>query len=309
MFLPHGVVTDPEATAGDVDATASRRALLRRSGVALGAAAVAGCLRRNAPAERDGSEPKDGEPDVSEPALIAHRGCAAEHPENTVAAIRAAAPVADRIELDVRRCGTGELVVFHDERLDRVTNATGRLDRTPRERLSDLSVRGSGEPIPTLAEAFEAAPADASLMLDLKEGRSVADVVSLHADHDHELLLAADDPAVLREARAVDPAIPTAFGVRDRPLNRPLRPAIPGLPAWLYAPEDVSEMVERTRELGCAAISPRYELCLRTDLVERAHDADLDVFPWTIASRPEFDALRTVGVDAVVSDVCDGLRD
>lgn len=252
----------------------------------------------------DGSEPPDPEPE-----LIAHRGCAAEHPENTVAAIEAVAPVADRIELDVRRCGTGELVVFHDERLDRVTDATGRVDRTSRERLAELSVQDSNEPIPTLAEAFEAAPSDASLMLDLKEGRSVADVVSLHAGHDHDLLLTSDDPAVLGEARAVAPALQTAFAVRDRPLNRSLRPAIPGLPAWLYAAEDVTGMVDRTVELGCEAISPRYELCLRTDIVERAHAAELRVLPWTIASRREFDALRAVGVDAVVSDVCSGLRD
>lgn len=304
MFGPHEVVTDPEATAGNGGGAIHRRALLRRGGIALGATAVAGRLGRGVPVGSNGSEPQDPEPE-----LIAHRGCAAEHPENTVAAIEAVAPVADRIELDVRRCGTGELVLFHDERLDRVTATTGRVDRTARERLAELSVQDSNEPIPTLAEAFAAAPSDASLMLDLKERNSVADVVSLHAGHDHDLLLTSDDPVVLGEARAVAPALRTAFAVRERPLNRLLRPAVPGLPSWLYAPEDVTGLIERTTELGCDAISPRYELCLRTDLVERAHEADLRVLPWTIASRREFDALRTVAADAVVSDVCDGLRD
>ena len=57
--------------------------------------------------------------------LIAHRGFAAVHPENTVRAVRAAARVADAVEVDVRRCATGELVVIHDATVDRVTDGTG----------------------------------------------------------------------------------------------------------------------------------------------------------------------------------------
>jgi glycerophosphoryl diester phosphodiesterase len=55
--------------------------------------------------------------------------------------------------------------------------------------------------------------------------------------------------------------------------------------------------------LGCAAVSPRYELCLRTDIVPRAADAGLRVLPWTVASAREYDAVAAAGVDAVVSDV------
>ena len=276
----------------------SRRALLRRGGVVLGSVAVAGCLGSGS----------SGGPDDSSPALVAHRGCAAEHPENTVAAVEAVAPVVDRIELDVRRCGTGELVAFHDERLGRVTDASGRVDRTSVERLSEIDVDGSGEPIPTLTEAFEAAPADTALMLDLKEPGLAAGVLTLHAGHGHDLLLTSDRRIVIEEIQAVDSGVPTAYAVRESLPNRLLRPAVPGLPAWLYAPEDVAGVIERTTALGCDAISPRYELCLRTGLVERAHEAGLRVLPWTIASRRAFESLGAVGVDAVISDVCDGLR-
>ena len=53
--------------------------------------------------------------------LIAHRGFAETFPENTVLAVREAARWADAIEVDVRRCGSGEIVCLHDATVDRVS--------------------------------------------------------------------------------------------------------------------------------------------------------------------------------------------
>ena len=77
----------------------------------------------------------------------------------------------------------------------------------------------------------------------------------------------------------------------------------------MYLPENVTALVERTVELGCEAIHPRYELCLRTDLVEKAHAEGLRVEAWTITTTEEFEALRAVGVDGVISDVCAALSE
>ena len=293
----------------------SRRAVLRRSGsiavggvVAAGSSAVAGCAGRESGG--DGSTEGDG-PDPAPP-LIAHRGFAAEHPENTVAAVRAATALVDRIELDVRRCGSGELVAFHDATLNRVTDATGRVDETPRERLASLSVEGSGEPVPTLAETLDAVPADAWALLDLKERGLAADALAVAAGRDHGLAVTADDPAVIEAVRAVDPTVETVYGVRESVSARLLRPLIPGgaagvgIPEWAYPPQDVRGMVETATGLGCAAVSPRYELCLRTDIVSHASDAGLGVLPWTVGSVREYDAVAAADVDAVVSDVFHG---
>lgn len=56
--------------------------------------------------------------------LIAHRGFAATAPENTIAAVQSAADHADAVEFDVQRCGSGELVVIHDDTIDRVTGTS-----------------------------------------------------------------------------------------------------------------------------------------------------------------------------------------
>ena len=293
----------------------SRRRVLRRGGsiavggvVAAGSSAVAGCAGRES--GREG--PAEGDERDPGPPLVAHRGFAAEHPENTVAAVEAATAVVDRIELDVRRCATGELVAFHDATLDRVTDAAGRVDETPRERLASLSVEGSGEPVPTLAQALDAVPADAWVLLDLKERGIAADALAVAAGRDHGLAVTADDPAVIEAVRAVDPAVETVYGVRESVPARLLRPLIPGdaagvrLPEWAYPPQDVRGIVETASGLGCAAVSPRYELCLRTDVVSHASDAGLGVLPWTVESVREYDAVAAAGVDAVVSDVFRG---
>ena len=62
--------------------------------------------------------------------LCAHRGDAAAFPENTVLAIEAAARKgAAMVEIDVKRCKTGELVLMHDSSVDRTTTGKGKISR------------------------------------------------------------------------------------------------------------------------------------------------------------------------------------
>ncbi|MCD6386790.1 MAG: glycerophosphodiester phosphodiesterase, partial [Methanophagales archaeon] len=58
--------------------------------------------------------------------VIAHRGASREEPENTLRALRRAAECkADAVEVDVRKCKSGEIVVIHDETLERTTDGKG----------------------------------------------------------------------------------------------------------------------------------------------------------------------------------------
>lgn len=241
--------------------------------------------------------------DSHDPTIVAHRGHVAEHPENTIAAIEAAAAVADAVEVDVRRTASGDLVAFHDATLRRLTGTRGRVAETTSETLAGLDVLSSGQPIPTLQAVFKVLPRDLDLVLDVKVPDTVADVVALADEFERDVVVSSAAPPVLREARDVDGDVPLATIVQERPLNRVFRPFVPGLPSWLYAPEDVAGIVASAVALDCEAIHPRYELCLRTDLVARAHAADLRVVPWTINRPRVFETLRAVGVDGVITDV------
>ena len=132
---------------------------------------------------------------------IAHRGFAETYPENTVAAVRAATEQADAVEVDVRRCGSGELVLTHDETVDRVTDATGRVEAFTSGELASLDVLGSGEGIPTLSAALGAVEPGVQLNVELKEPGLAAEALAAADDASVEVLVSSFSPSVLREAR------------------------------------------------------------------------------------------------------------
>lgn len=103
--------------------------------------------------------------------VVAHRGFAGINPENTVAAVRAAAAHADRVEVDAVACADGTPVVFHDARLDDrgesrgITDRTGAVRDLPPETVTAATVEPSDETVPALADlcAATAAPLDVEL--------------------------------------------------------------------------------------------------------------------------------------------------
>jgi glycerophosphoryl diester phosphodiesterase len=238
-----------------------------------------------------------------DPRIIGHRGCAGEYPENTLTAIEHAAPVADAIEVDLRRSATDDVVVIHDPTVDRVTDGAGRVDELSRSELRELSVLGTDEGIPLLSEVFDVAPPDVDLVFDLKVEGLVDDVLAEAEDHPHDVLLSSFDRSIVRNA--TDAGVDTALIQRESRLARPFRPVARSVP--VYPEQDVAEWVDAATELDCVALHPRLEACLRTDLVERARVADLRVEPWTITRTDEAEALRSAGVDGLITDVCTDL--
>ena len=101
---------------------------------------------------------------------IAHRGLWSPDgpPENSLCAFQAACAAGYGIELDVQLSADGEAMVFHDDKLARMTGAEGRLrDRTTAE-LSDLRLAGSDEKIPTLLETLAVVGHRAMVHIELK---------------------------------------------------------------------------------------------------------------------------------------------
>lgn len=100
---------------------------------------------------------------LPKPLIFAHRGASAHAPENTLAAFELAlAQNADAIELDVKLSADGNVVVIHDQTVDRTTNGHGRVKDLSLAQLKALdagsffSEKFRGEKIPTLEEVFEA---------------------------------------------------------------------------------------------------------------------------------------------------------
>lgn len=227
------------------------------------------------------------------PALLAHRGFAAETAENTLGAFASAAERADAVECDARRCGSGELVVCHDATVDRVTDGTGPVADHTLAALRDLEVLDSGEGIPPLSAVYDAVPPDCTVHVELKERGIAADVAAIAAARDHRTVVSSFQPAALADARAAAPDLPRALvaGPYDDPPE-----------GWLAAAADP---IERALELDCVALHPRHDLALADDaaLVERAHEAGLAVNAWTVSDGDTAAALRAAGVDGLIADL------
>ena len=216
--------------------------------------------------------------------LIGHRGCAGQYPENTIRAVRAAAPHVDAVEIDVRRCGTGEIVVFHDETLGRLTGREGRVDGTPWATLRDLEVLGSGETIPRLPDLVEAVPAGVGVNVELKHDGMGGEVARILDGIDDDALLSSFRRGALEEVR--DSGIPRGY-VFDGRVGRSLSVAA---------------------DLDCVAVHPARRL-LRRGVVRRAHEAGFEVNVWTAETRRQAVAARDRGVDGLIADRWDLLTE
>ena len=110
---------------------------------------------------------------VTQPLVIGHRGARGHVAENTVASVKKALELGvDGIEIDVFVCASGELVVFHDKTLEKLTDATGYIEALDLDSIRKITVLGR-EPIPTLEEVLETINAKAVLNIELK-GSSTA---------------------------------------------------------------------------------------------------------------------------------------
>ncbi|ADJ14644.1 glycerophosphodiester phosphodiesterase [Halalkalicoccus jeotgali] len=237
------------------------------------------------------------------PALIAHRGFAGQYPENTVGAIRAASRTADWIEIDCRPTADGDPAVFHDHRLDRLTDRRGLVAETPSEVVFRTEVLESGASIPRLDRALEAVGPDVGVVLDLKgrfgalsgpDGRSetwdwVASALDTLAGADRRILVSTfweDALAAVEETADV----PTAV---------------------LFC-EDAAGGLAVARRYGCEAIHPAAHLLTDVGggaaLVDRAHESGMAVNVWSPVTRYEGALLSARGVDGVITDYDDVLR-
>jgi glycerophosphoryl diester phosphodiesterase len=111
--------------------------------------------------------------------VVAHRACWRNAPENTLKAIKLCIKAGvDMVEIDVRKTKDGELVVIHDETLDRTTNGSGLVSRHTLEEIQTLKTRfGIGganaaltdEKVPSLAELFNFIDGKILVNIDAKE--------------------------------------------------------------------------------------------------------------------------------------------
>lgn len=135
---------------------------------------------------------------------FAHRGlhtADGSAPENSLTAFRMAANVGYGVELDVHLTKDGQVVVFHDHDLERMTGAKGKIEDRTYAELRELRLAGSGEQIPLLTEVLEVLSGVSPVILEVKPGprrkELCAEVVKLLKNYPGDVCVECFDPRVL----------------------------------------------------------------------------------------------------------------
>jgi glycerophosphoryl diester phosphodiesterase len=225
---------------------------------------------------------------------IAHRGASGSFPENTRLAIEKAIEAgADMIELDCQLSSDGHVVIFHDERLVRITGAGGVVNRTPLEQLQRLDAGGwrkaafKGERIPTLEEAVALVEGQADLCLDIKQYPGSPPGIELkllfilsHYDYLDRTIFSSFDYACLRRVRELAPearlGVIYGTGIEENP--------------FLVAAEIAAASLHVQKELATG------------DFLRTGWESGLDAFVWTVNEVGEMEDFASLGVQGIMTD-------
>lgn len=230
------------------------------------------------------------------PLVYAHRGARDVAPENTLAAFRAAVQAgADGVECDVSRCATGEIVILHDETLDRTTNGRGLLAQTPYQVLRELdagvwfSPRYAGEKLPLLIELLDFAGSSLRLNIEIKgtgerDDGLEAEIARLLTARGQipTTIISSFNPWALKRMNAADPAIACALLYSS---DSPTYPLVPAL-------------IDR---LHLRALHPEYTL-VDEEYISWAHHLGYSINVWTVNKQEDMLRMIQLGVDGIITD-------
>ncbi|MGI9258137.1 MAG: glycerophosphodiester phosphodiesterase [Gammaproteobacteria bacterium] len=216
---------------------------------------------------------------------IGHRGAAGHEPENTLRSVARAMHLGvDWIEVDVQVVD-GELIVFHDDTLERTTNGSGVVAETSFSVLRELDA-GCGEKIPTLSEVLDLVDARVGLNIELKGPDCVDKVTTTVSDY-LELRPAWRDKILLSSFDETQTA-----ELADRERNYKL---------GILFEQDGAAALARAKAFKAFSIHPSMKQ-VTPELVSDAHTAEIKVLVYTVNEPEGIAAMRALDVDGVFSD-------
>lgn len=223
--------------------------------------------------------------------VIAHRGASAYEPENTLRAIRRALEVgADGIEIDVY-CIEDELIVIHDETVDRTTNGHGLIRRHTVGELRALDA-GRGELIPFLSEALDLIDRRTLVNIELKGPNTAGPVHELLSRYISGCGWSAED-FLISSFDGGELCRFAGLGVG--------KSAIPVGLLLTRAPE-----IGRALPAALAGCSLHVPLARVTEsVVARAHANGQRLFVYTVNDQADMNRMARLGVDAIFTDYPD----
>lgn len=226
---------------------------------------------------------------IPKPLIIAaHRGASGYEPGNTLSAFKRALEMgAPLIELDVQRCKSGQLVVIHDDTIT-VNGIKKNISELPWNVLKTYDV-GNGQKIPLLSQVFDLINKQATIIIELKDTKStkaVADLIMHYIQHknwsEQNFIIESFDHYRLLEFRNYCPRVKTAVLFEGNPIG-------------------LAQIV-RNAHAGYAFM---YHQWITKEFVADAHKYGIQVFAYTVNTKPLAKKLQNLDIDGIITDYPD----
>ena len=218
--------------------------------------------------------------------VCGHRGAMGHATENTLASIEKGIELkADMLEIDVYKIKTGEMVVFHDDDLDRITNAKGKIEDYTFDDLRKVLVAGKHQ-IPTLQEVIDAIDKKVVLNIELKGTNTATDTYKIIEEYkkkgwrNKDFFISSFRIGELQKMRSLSTKI--AIGL-------------------LTYKEPIESSIKTGKDLDAQAINPYYKT-LTAENVAVMKANNFKIYPWTVNEPVDIKKLQELQVSGIITD-------
>ncbi|MEM6866655.1 MAG: glycerophosphodiester phosphodiesterase family protein [Bacteroidota bacterium] len=222
----------------------------------------------------------------STPLVIGHRGAMGHETENTLASVQKALDLGvDMIEIDVFQIESGEIVVFHDERVDRLANSGGKIEEYNIFDLKQLTLDGNHK-IPMLQEVLELIDNKVVLNIELK-GANTTERVNFIMDY-----------YVKDKGWALDNFIISSFKWDEL---RKMRQQNPSVQIAILTEEDPVKALTIAKEVNAVAINPDFSK-LTAEKAAKIQKEGYKLYPWTVNDPKDIQRMKDYNVDGIITN-------
>lgn len=223
---------------------------------------------------------------VTPPLIFAHRGANSFAPENSIPAFEAAIRLGcDGVEMDVRMTASGDVIIFHDRRLSRMTGCRGNVHQMPLSRIRKCYLKNDPRfTIPTLQEALEAVSQRVLINIDVKKETMRQNgleekILSILRDFrlKDNIIISSFNPLVIKKFAQLAPDYRLGFIYRQRS-HKFMSNGVPVESFHVY---------HRT-------LSQKY--------VANLHERNYRVYAWTVDKEKHFRRMLKIGVDGIITN-------
>jgi glycerophosphoryl diester phosphodiesterase len=222
---------------------------------------------------------------------IGHRGACGYVAENTIESIDKAIELGvDGIEIDVFKCKSGELVLFHDQTLSNLVGRPERIEKLTLEELSECLINHKYS-IPTLKKVLEKFTTPLFINIELKgvdtavsTSNMLNEFISKEKWQESSFIISSFQWKELEKLREVNKTI--AIGV------------------LIDRKKTINDAIEFANAINAQAIHPYFTL-LNKKNVKKIKNNNFKIFTWTVNNKKDIEYIRMLNIDGIISSYPD----